>query len=394
MKILIFNTLYYPNIIGGAEKSVQLLAELLVKNGHEPVVVSTAKEDGIDYINKVKVYYLNHRNLYWSIESKNKNPLQKALWHGIDIYNPRFVNKINDIILNEKPDVIHSNNLTGFSMVPWIVAKRNNIPVVHTLRDFSLMCSKATMFKGDQNCSGQCTECKVFTSYKKNLSSQGYVSYLVGNSNFMVNRHKELGYFQEVPSSRIFNGTNIIKYKQTNNDYSKRIKFFYMGRIDYTKGVKLLLDTFTRIQEADLYLAGKVYEQEINENIEKEKYPSNIKFLGYIDPNEILEEIDVLIAPSLWNEPLPRVILEGYSYGKPAIGTNRGGIPECILDGKTGYIFNPDEDESLKNIVKKIIENPDILNSLSSNIPNYLAKFDINKTVNSYIQTYLKVTNK
>ncbi|MGM1497834.1 glycosyltransferase family 4 protein, partial [Bacillus cereus group sp. BceL239] len=371
MKILIFNTLYYPNIIGGAEKSVQLLAEMLVSRGHEPIIVSTFTDDKIDKVNGIKVYYLHHRNLYWSINSKDKKALQKVFWHGLDVYNPRFSKEITNIILNEKPDVIHTNNITGFSTIPWIIAKKFNIPVVHTLRDFSLICSKSTMFKGSDNCSGQCSECKVFSMYKKGLTNKQHVDYVVGNSHFMIQRHKELGFFQDTPSARIFNGTHIRKEGHKDKQLVGKLKFFYMGRIDYTKGIKLLLDVFTKVQDAELILAGKVYEEEIEKNIEKNTYPKNIKFLGYINPNDILSEIDILIAPSLWNEPLPRVILEAYSYGKPAIGTDRGGIPECIINNKTGFIFNPDNPIELEKIIRYIIDNPIEVSNFSKNIPSY-----------------------
>jgi hypothetical protein len=50
LKILIFNTLYYPNIVGGAEKSVQLLAEGLIKKGHEVVIICTEKTKWIELI--------------------------------------------------------------------------------------------------------------------------------------------------------------------------------------------------------------------------------------------------------------------------------------------------------------------------------------------------------
>ncbi|AHX21202.1 glycosyltransferase family 4 protein [Bacillus bombysepticus] len=391
MKILIFNTLYYPNIIGGAEKSVQLLAEMLVSRGHEPIIVSTFTDDKIDEVNGIKIYYLHHRNLYWSINSKDKKALQKVFWHGLDVYNPRFSKEITNIILNEKPDVIHTNNITGFSTIPWIIAKKFNIPVVHTLRDFSLICSKSTMFKGSDNCSGQCSECKVFSMYKKGLTNKQHVDYVVGNSHFMIQRHKELGFFQDTPSARIFNGTHIRKEGHKDKQLVGKLKFFYMGRIDYTKGIKLLLDVFTKVQDAELILAGKVYEEEIEKNIEKNTYPKNIKFLGYINPNDILSEIDILIAPSLWNEPLPRVILEAYSYGKPAIGTDRGGIPECIINNKTGFIFNPDNPMELEKIIRYIIDNPIEVSNFSKNIPSYLEGFDIEKTVDSYIDVYSKV---
>lgn len=60
MKIAIINTLYYPNVVGGAGRSVQFLAEALVKKGHEVVVICTAPEQGIqtEQLNGAKVYYL------------------------------------------------------------------------------------------------------------------------------------------------------------------------------------------------------------------------------------------------------------------------------------------------------------------------------------------------
>ncbi|MEW5925030.1 MAG: glycosyltransferase, partial [Candidatus Zixiibacteriota bacterium] len=70
MKILIVNSLYYPNITGGAERSVQLLAEGLHKTGMDVVVVSTADQDKTDVINEIKVYYINIPNLYWMRTAK------------------------------------------------------------------------------------------------------------------------------------------------------------------------------------------------------------------------------------------------------------------------------------------------------------------------------------
>lgn len=401
MKILFFNTLYYPNIVGGAEKSVQLLAERLVKKGLEVVVVSTAKEDRIDYVNGVKVYYLKHRNLYWAIDSKKKKSYQKAIWHSLDNYNFFMKEEIERIIDNEKPDVIHTNNLVGLSVIPWICAQKKGVPVVHTLRDFSLMCSKGTMFKKGRNCKVRCLDCKILSDYKRILTNKGFVQFLVGNSQFMIDRHKSLGFFSNVPSKRIFNGVTILKKNNENynsqseqiNDISKsdKLKFFYMGRIEETKGVKLLLDTFKDLTTAELYLAGKIYDYDIKKNIENNKYPSNIKFLGYINPESILPQIDILIAPSLWHEPLPRVILEAYSFQKPVIGSTRGGIPECIRDGETGFLFDPEDKESLKKIVMNLVNKPEIINSMSSNIDRYLGNFDIEISVNQYIEVYNKL---
>ena len=79
MKILIFNTLYYPNQLGGAEKSVQLLAEGLVQSNYDVVVVCTSNRNYKDYINGVKVYYVKTNNLYWAYNAKEEKSYKKPL---------------------------------------------------------------------------------------------------------------------------------------------------------------------------------------------------------------------------------------------------------------------------------------------------------------------------
>ena len=46
----------------------------------------------------------------------------------------------------------------------------------------------------------------------------------------------------------------------------------------------------------------------------------------------------MLIVPSLLQEALGIVVLEAYSHGLPVIGSRRGGIPEMVEDGVTGFL--------------------------------------------------------
>lgn len=59
MKITIINTLYYPYRLGGAEVSVQVLAESLVKRNVEVTVLTLheGKNLKIDSVNGIKIYY-------------------------------------------------------------------------------------------------------------------------------------------------------------------------------------------------------------------------------------------------------------------------------------------------------------------------------------------------
>ena len=95
MKILLISTLYAPDIVGGAERSVQLLAEGLRQAGHEPVVVRTGREGRAYELGGVRVRCVRHRNLCWPSVGGGKAPaLLKPFWHAIANSNPLVAREI------------------------------------------------------------------------------------------------------------------------------------------------------------------------------------------------------------------------------------------------------------------------------------------------------------
>jgi len=59
----------------------------------------------------------------------------------------RAMGKILD---KEKPDVVHTNNITGFSIAIWHEVHKRNFRLVHTLRDYYLLCPKNSMFSQEK----------------------------------------------------------------------------------------------------------------------------------------------------------------------------------------------------------------------------------------------------
>src|SRR5580692_5674595 len=113
MKVLVVNTLYPPYVVGGAEKSVNLLCEALARTGIEVVVVSLypGQASLVETINGVKVYRLQLDNVYWAFDQKDHSPLLKMQWHLRDIWNNCARARLSVIFDNERPDVVHTNNL-------------------------------------------------------------------------------------------------------------------------------------------------------------------------------------------------------------------------------------------------------------------------------------------
>ena len=77
----------------------------------------------------------------------------------------------------------------------------------------------------------------------------------------------------------------------------------------------------------------------------------NVRFLGWTSPEAFFPEIDILVLPSVWPDPQPRVTFEAFSYGVPVIGSRAGGIPEEIDEGRTGWLFDAGSAEALAEVI-------------------------------------------
>ena len=380
MKVLFINTFYYPNVVGGAERSVQFLAETLVKKGHEAIVLSIDKTHGIrtDRANGVKIYYIGIKNIYWPLEEKNRSTIKMTVWHMLDTLN--------------QPDVVHTNNLGCFSVAIWEIVKRHHLPLVHTIRDCWLLCIRGSMFRNDHNCKQQCFRCTVFSYPRKKLSK--YVDIVVGVSRFILNKHISMGYFCKSQKKVIFNSyepkeQQIIRPFEPNN-----IRFGYIGRLTPEKGVKLILDEFSLVKKDNITLtiAGTSHDKKYIQYL-KNKSGKNVTYIGFVNPEEFYSNIDILIVPSLWHEPLGRIVFEAYAHGVPVIGSNRGGIPEIIDSGKTGMIFDPDTPGELQQHIQWFMDNIHNIEVMRRFCIDKSKMFLPDEIIRQYIEVYKHVLN-
>ncbi|WP_165608368.1 glycosyltransferase family 4 protein [Desulfoscipio geothermicus] len=393
MKVLFINTLYYPNIVGGAERSVQFLAEALVHESHNSVVISTMPGTGVQTgeVNGVKVYYVGLKNFYWPFRDKQNPALLKPFWHLIDSYNPFMAKEVDKIIEKERPDVVHTNNLAGFSVTVWPVVKRRGLSLVHTIRDYYLLCPASNMFKHNSNCEKQCGICRIYSKprgYYSNL-----VNVVVGNSKFILEKHILQGLFPSAKQRVVFNAYKSNSVPVISRKH-KPMRFGYIGQLNQAKGVEFILKAImnSNIENFTLDVAGRGNPE--YENYLKKQSTSNVCFLGFVQPENFFSQIDVLFVPSLWHEPLPRTIFEAYSYGIPVVGSNRGGIPELIEEGRTGFLFDPDRPEEFLKIIVKLVNNPDLVYNMREACLKKAEEFTPERIIKQYLQVYFESLEK
>lgn len=363
------NTLYAPWSVGGAERSVQLLAESLAAEGND-VTVATLAPDGAPTprsVGSVDVRYLPLRNVYWPFGDHPTSPLSKAAWHVIDAWNPLMARSVRGVLASDTFDVVHTNNLAGFSAAVWHAARASGVPIVHTLRDYYLACPKATMFRRSAPCERQCSDCRLLTTPRA-LASRT-VDAIVGISRFVLDRHLALGLFADVDHKEvIYNPYDPPPRPARREEKGIRepVVFGYLGRLSAEKGVEVALDAFRRLDVApdrwSLRIGGTGDPDYVRGL--RARAPDAAEFLGGVDSDRFFSSIDVLVVPSVWHEPMGRVVVEALGHGVPAVVAKRGGLPELVEEGRTGWVFDPEDPERLSTVLSDIVKHPISLHSM------------------------------
>lgn len=152
----------------------------------------------------------------------------------------------------------------------------------------------------------------------------------------------------------------------TDSNASSMFNILYMGALYKDKGAYDLL-SFAQKYHSDfqnkltIHICGGKTDSELRafkKALDKVKDNKIISFHGWIESEKkvyFLQHCDALILPSYY-EGLPMCILEAMSYAKPIIATPVGSIPELVVPGKTGYLFEPGNIEQMFNCISELMQ--------------------------------------
>ncbi|MBD0980261.1 glycosyl transferase family protein [Klebsiella michiganensis] len=341
MKVMIINTLYYPYKIGGAEVSVRLLAEGLVNLGDEVTVLSlnnkNIKED-IIYSGVLNSSY-PIPNLYWPYDNKKRSRFKKILWHISDFFNIKALNIVIGEIKRHKPDIIHTNNLAGWSVSVWLAARIYKCKVVHTSRDYYLLHPNSSLFRKGQNMDPDIIEVKLFSAFKRYLSR--FVSGYVGISSYIKDLHLKAGFFKKASSIRIYNPVVINKNIESLMGKTKGVKSIgFIGRLSEEKGFDIFCDIASLNSHKYNFLAAGGFSNINEKNRFDDLYSDYVHLLGIVELEDFLAKVDAVILPVKWNEPFGRVIVECAKANKIVLTSPKGGITELNEHFPNVYLSN------------------------------------------------------
>lgn len=146
------------------------------------------------------------------------------------------------------------------------------------------------------------------------------------------------------------------------NKVTEHKSILFVGNIIKEKGIEELIEAMVELPSANLIIVGDgnpQYLTYLKSRIESYGLSGRIKWTGILTPIEIssiMESSSVLVLPS-YMETSPNVVSEAICAGLPVIATKVGGIPDMILNEKTGLLIDPQNVQQLVKAIQYILDN-------------------------------------
>lgn len=293
------------------------------------------------------------------------------------IYSVEAKQKLAQLLDSRPVDIAHVHNIYHHQSPSILVElKRRGIPTVLTAHDLKLACPAYTML----NDTGVCERCKGGRTW--NVLRHRCIKGSVGASALIMvesSIHKALDIYARnvdkiVAPSRFYRDkliewgfdagqiVHIPNFIPARGDIVPRVGgkyILYLGRLSKEKGLTTLIRAAARCG-APVWLAGQgPQEAELRALVETLKAP--VSFKGFQSGDALWSLVDgarAVVIPSEWYENAPLSVLEALQRGKPVIGARIGGIPELVVDGKTGWLFESGN-------IDQLIEALEIVRSIS-----------------------------
>lgn len=376
------NKFLYPN--GGAETYVMKLGAYLCKEGHEVQYFGMRHQDNI-VGNEVNAYTE-------TIDFHGKDTLKKLTYPFKIIYSIEARRKIRMVLDSFQPEVCHLNNF-NYQLTPSIILEIDKwrkktgrkCKIIYTAHDGQLVCPNHMLrnpfmrincekcVKGEfYHCmTGKCIHGSRMRSIIGSMEAYFWkwkkvyaqIDTIICCSEFMK---KELDN-NPLLSSRTVTLHNFVEDIEQ-KDIQKENYVLYFGRYSEEKGINVLLEACKQLPNIPFIFAGSgPLEHQINE-------VENIRNVGYKRGEElydIIRKAKVYVCPSICFDNCPFSVLEATLCGTPVLGANIGGIPELIQDKKTGELFQADNIEDLTKKIRKLWENPQLVEEYASNCKQY-----------------------
>jgi len=333
---------------------------------------------------------------------------------SFEIFEPALEKYLEGLLSNF--DVVHFTHPARLASA-LKVCKKLKIPTILTLTDNWLLCDKNLVTIDKNLCSGpqEGKECIRVCNYGQEVVSRyneakfffDNVDRVFSGTKFVMQTFWENGWKKKIELNNFAVDYSSVEIKDAHDD---ELVFAFIGSLMWHKGLHVLIEAFKKVKSKKIKLkiygnadtnneyamqtvdlVGGVRIDGISNNDER------IEFCGtfdYEDFSKIMQNVSVIVIPSVYKEIYPLVMQTALAFKKPVIASDIGGIPEVILNEINGFLFPVGDENELAKIIQMISDNPKILDKLKQNIsPPKRIEEECATYDNAYNDFYFETSN-
>lgn len=370
MRIAIFTDAYEPHI-SGVTTSIKMLKETLERMNHEVYIVTANLQNN-------KFYY----------DEKTKIMYIPGIKTGI--YNtklaPIYSNKAMKIIKTWNLDIIHSQTEFSIGLFSRIVARKLNIPVVHTYHTlyedyvyyvthghFKKLSQKIVVKLTKYYCEKKCDELIVPTKKIKELFIN---KYNIRKKINVIPTGIDISKFVETPSIKIEKEKIKQQYNIKDSDYI----IGAVGRIASEKSFDKLLNNAKILIENNpnikiMLVGGGPELNNLKKLAHELNIDKNVIFTGLVNYDLVptyFNIFDVAVSFST-TETQGLTIIEGLAASKPTLVIDDPSFKNTIENNYNGYLFKSDDE--FKNYALKLMNDKKLYENMANNARNSTHKY-------------------
>ena len=377
LKILMINKFYH--LFGGAETCFFATKKLFENRGHQVVVFSMNHPKNLP--SPQSKYFTEYLDFSGDTKYGPRDKLHVAMKL---IYSFEAKKKIAALIKDEKPDVAHMHNIYHH-LSPSIISQlhRAGVPTLMTLHDNNLICLNYLMVSDEKVCEA-CRKQQFWRALPKRCVKNSFtktalsyiehgihrfmrlyekIDLLITPSDFLRRQHIKMG----LDPHRFVTIENFMDIEDYKPKYEHEGYILYFGRLSFEKGIDILIRAMLDLPDIPLKIAGSGPKEPKLSAIAEEIGVGNVEFLGFKTGNDLVNLVRnsaFTIVPSICYENCSMTVLESFAYGKPVIGSEIGGIPEQVLHGKNGYLFQPGNVDKLSKLIRELYKTPELIRQM------------------------------
>lgn len=362
MNICLISREYPPETgWGGIGTYTYHLAHGLANLGHRVHIIAQSLDVDKEYLDgKVYVHRIVHKTLF-----PCKGPFREFALRLE--YSQMIYQKLKEIIKKYCIDIVETPNFSAEGFVYSLSKKAPLVTRLHThFSEVIEFCQWPKTF--DRNLSCRLEDSTILRSDLVTCSSQ---------------RHKDIVFDEIGLNSKNIEiiplGIPLPDLIENSSKVDNPLTVLFVGRLEKRKGVHILIKSIPyvlkEIPNVTFILIGRdtfinpdyisfdgqekySFKTQLIKNI-PDQFQQNVRFLGHVDNSELskyFRSCNIFVGPSLY-ESFGFIYIEAMSYGKPVIGCKVGGIPEVMVDQKTGFLVPPGDPIALAKAIIFLLRN-------------------------------------